>query len=96
MGDVPPVQQHPYRVSPVKRWLLRVAVTYILGRGIAKPSSSSWSLWAGLMACVFFAWIKVNAIIMPDSFPLPCLDGCIDQVGSVVFVTKLDLLKGYW
>lgn len=32
----------------------------------------------------------------PDSYPLPRMEDCVDRVGSAKFVTKLDLLKGYW
>lgn len=32
----------------------------------------------------------------PDCFPLPRTDDCIDRVGPAKFVSKLDLLKGYW
>ncbi len=39
---------------------------------------------------------KVNAITKPDSFPLPRIEDCIDQVGNAKFVSKFDLLKGYW
>lgn len=39
---------------------------------------------------------KVNAIIKPDCYQLPCIDDCIDQVGGAKFVSKLDLLTGYW
>lgn len=39
---------------------------------------------------------KVNAVTKPDSFPLPRMEDCIDRVGPARFVTKLDLLKGYW
>ncbi len=38
----------------------------------------------------------MNAVTKPDSFPLPLMEDCIDKVGSARFVTKLDLLKGYW
>ena len=32
-----------------------------------------------------------------DSFPIPQIDDdCIDKIGQVKFVSKLDLLKGYW
>lgn len=31
-----------------------------------------------------------------DSFPLLRIDDCIDRIGQAKFVTKLDLLKGYW
>lgn len=33
---------------------------------------------------------------MPDSYPLPRMEDCIDNVGSAHFVSKLDMLKGYW
>lgn len=36
---------------------------------------------------------KVNNV---DSFTLPRMDYCIDQVGLTKFVSKYDLLKGYW
>ncbi len=33
---------------------------------------------------------------VPDSYPLPRIEDCIDNIGSASFVTKLDMLKGYW
>lgn len=39
---------------------------------------------------------KVNSVTKSDSFPLPRMDDCIDLVGSAKFVSKFDLLKGYW
>ncbi len=37
-----------------------------------------------------------GSALKPDSFPLPRMEDCIDRVGPAKFVTKLDLLKGYW
>ena len=31
-----------------------------------------------------------------DSFPLPRVDDCIDRIGSAKYISKFDLLKGYW
>ena len=31
-----------------------------------------------------------------DSFPIPRIDDCIDKVGNCKYVTKFDLLKGFW
>ena len=28
--------------------------------------------------------------------PIPRIDDCIDKIGSAMFVSKFDLLKGYW
>lgn len=39
---------------------------------------------------------KVNSVTKPDCFPLPRVEGCVDQVGSAKFVSKFDLLRGYW
>ncbi len=81
---------------------MKKEVTYLLENGLAKPSSSSWSSPCLLTPksdgtprfCTDFR--KVNAVTVPDSFPLPRMEDCIDSIGSAVFITKLDLLKGYW
>lgn len=39
---------------------------------------------------------KVNGVTKPDCYPLPRVEDCVDHVGSARYVTKLDLLKGYW
>ena len=39
---------------------------------------------------------KVNAVTKADSFPLPRIEDCVDQVGSARYVSKFDLLKGYY
>jgi len=39
---------------------------------------------------------KVNAVTKADSYPLPRIEGCIDRVGHSCYVSKCDLLKGYW
>ena len=39
---------------------------------------------------------KVNSVTKPDSFPIPRIDDCIDKVGNSKYVTKFDLLKGFW
>ncbi|PIK33572.1 hypothetical protein BSL78_29612 [Apostichopus japonicus] len=39
---------------------------------------------------------KVNSVTVTDSHPIPRLDDCIDRIGNSKFVSKYDLLKGYW
>ncbi|KAK7929155.1 hypothetical protein WMY93_005550 [Mugilogobius chulae] len=102
VGDSVPIKQHPYRVNPEKRQRLQSQVDYMLSHGIAEPSLSSWSSPCLLAIksdgsdrfCTDFR--KVNSVTKPDSHPLPRMEDCVDRVGSAVFVTKLDLLKGYW
>lgn len=33
---------------------------------------------------------------VPDAYPMPRMEDCVAHVGSASFVSKLDLLKGYW
>ena len=97
-----PIKQHAYRVNPTKRSIMQQEVSYLVEHGLAVPSTSAWSSPCVLVPkpdntfrfCNDFR--KVNSVTKPDSFPLPRMEDCIDRVGSARFVTKLDLLKGYW
>jgi hypothetical protein len=39
---------------------------------------------------------KVNQVTKTDTYPIPRIDDCIDKIGQAKFVSKFDLLKGYW
>ena len=102
VGDALPIHQRFYRVSPEKRVSLDAEVKYMLDNCIAVPSFSSWASPCILVPkpdktfrfCTDFR--KLNAVTKPDSFPLPRMEDCVDQVGHAAFVSKFDLLKGYW
>ncbi|XP_030271930.1 uncharacterized protein LOC115581177 isoform X1 [Sparus aurata] len=102
VGEAPPVRQRFYRMSPVKHEHLEAEVKYMLENNIAEPCASSWSSPCLLVKksdgtfrpCTDLR--KVNKLTKPDSFPLPRMEDCVDQVGSAKFVSKFDLLKGYW
>lgn len=38
----------------------------------------------------------MNNVAKSDSYPIARVDNCIDRVGHATFVTKFDLLKGFW
>ncbi|XP_069976068.1 uncharacterized protein [Penaeus vannamei] len=102
VGSNPPVKQHPYRINPLKHSQLREEISYMLENGIIEPSMSEWSSPCILVPkadgsmrfCTDFR--RVNALTRDDSYPIPRIDDCIDLVGNAKFVTKIDLLKGYW
>ena len=102
VGGTKSIKQHPYRVNPEKRRRLKKQVDYMLQHDIAEPSCSPWSSPCLLVLkangedrfCTDFR--KVNDVTIPDSYPLPRMEDCIDHVGCATFVSKLDLLKGYW
>ena len=39
---------------------------------------------------------KHNSVTKTDTFPIPRIDDCIDKVGKAKYVTKIDLLKGFY
>ena len=43
-----------------------------------------------------FDFRKLNVVSKSDSFPLPRVDNCVDHVGAAKYVSKFDLLKGYY
>ena len=102
VGDSAPIKQHPYRVSPMKKELLDKEVQYILKNDIIEESQSNWSSPCilvpkhdgGFRFCTDFR--KVNDKTKSDSFPIPRIADCIDQIGKAKFVSTFDMLKGYW
>lgn len=102
VGDAKPIKQRFYRVNADRQKYFDAEVKYMLENDIAEPCFSSWSSPCLLVPKTdntprFSSdFRKVNNVTEPDSFPLPRMDDCIDQVGSAKFVSKFDLLKGYW
>ena len=102
VGDSAPIKQHPYRVSPIKKKLLDKEVQYMLKNDIIEESQSNWSSPCilvpkhdgGFRFCTDFR--KVNDKTKSDSFPIPRIADCIDQIGNAKFVSTFDMLKGYW
>ncbi|XP_073672376.1 uncharacterized protein [Paramisgurnus dabryanus] len=102
VGDAKPIRQRFYRTGPDKRKSLDDSVQYLLDNGLAVQSYSSWASPCLLVKksdhtyrfCTDYR--KVNSVTKPDSYPLPRIEDCVDQVGAARYVSKFDLLKGYY
>ena len=100
--DSKPVKQHPNRMNPLKQKYLQDEVKYLLENDFIEPSQSNYSSPCILVPksngtyrmCTDYR--KVNSVTKTDSFPIPRIDDCIDKVGNSKYVTKFDLLKGFW
>ncbi|XP_019209398.1 uncharacterized protein LOC109198415 [Oreochromis niloticus] len=92
VGNAVPIKQHAYRVNMAKREMINKEVDYLLKHGLVIPSYSPWSSPCLVTPksdgtprfCTDFR--KVNAVTVPDSFPLPRIEDCIDSVGSAAYV----------
>ena len=97
-----PIRQHLYRINPIKLKQMRKEVEYMLQHHIIEPIDSDWSSPCVLVPkcngtfCFCTDFRKLNVLTKTDSFPLPRIDDCIDRIGKAKYVTKLDLLNGYW
>jgi len=102
LEDCKPIKQHPYRMYPSKQQILKDEVKYLLDNDLIEPSQSNYSSHCILVPksngtyrmCTDYR--KVNTVTKTDSFPIPRIDDCIDKVGKAKYVTKFDLLKGFW
>ena len=100
--DSKPIKQHPYRMNSLKQKYLQDEVKYLLENDFIEPSQSNYSSPSILVPksngtyrmCTDYR--KVNSVTKTDSFPIPRIDDCIDKVGNPKYVTKFDLLKGFW
>ena len=100
VGEAKPIEQRLYRINPEKCKFLDLEINYMLKNGIVEPSLSSWAspyLFVqksdnNAFFCSDFR--KVNSMTKPDSYSLPFIDDCINQVGDAKFI-KFDLLKDY-
>ncbi|KAL1263300.1 hypothetical protein QQF64_006039 [Cirrhinus molitorella] len=81
---------------------MKAEVDYLCENGLAKQSFSPWSSPCLLVTksdgsarfCTDYR--KVNTVTVPNCFPLPRMEDCVDNLESAKYVSKLDLLKGYW
>ena len=97
-----PVRQAPYRLPPQKREVLKKEIDFLLENNLAVPSQSEWASPCLLVPksdgsyrmCTDYR--KVNDLTCADSYPLPRIDDIVDSVGQATYVTKLDLLRGYY
>ena len=101
-SDITPIKSHPYRVGPDKKKIIQEEVDYMLKHKIIEPSNSQWA-----SPCVVVKkadnsyrfctdYRKLNAVTKSDSFPLARIDDCIDRIGKARYISKCDVLKGYW
>ena len=102
VGDATCIKQHPYRVNPEKAEIMKKEIDYMLANDIIQPSQSAWSSHCVLVPkpdgsmrfCTDYR--NINSVTKTDPFPIPRIEDCIDRIGKAKYVSKCDLLKGYW
>ena len=97
-----PVHMPPYRAGPDKRDKIREQIEYQLNAGVIEPAQTEWASPVLLAPkkdgtqrfCVDFRLL--NEATVPDTYPLPRMDDCIDSLSLARVYSLLDALWGYW
>ena len=87
-------------MNTIKQKYLKEEIQYLLDNNFIQPSKSA-------LPCILVSkpdksyrlctdYRKVNNVIKTDSFPIPRIEDCIDKIGNANYITKFDLLKGFW
>ncbi|GBN03791.1 Retrovirus-related Pol polyprotein from transposon 17.6 [Araneus ventricosus] len=100
-GDHPPVASTPYRLSPKKKELLRTEIDKLLANDVIEECESPFAAPVVLVPkpngdirlCIDYR--KLNAITIPDKYPLPLMDTLLHDAKSIAFMSTLDLKTGY-
>ena len=100
--DSQPVKQHPYRMNPTKQRYLKEEIPYLLDNDLIEPSQSEWSSPCILVPKpdgtyqIYTDYRKVNNLSKTDTFPSQEWMIVLTKIGNSKYITKLDLLKGFW
>lgn len=99
--DHAPISSPPYRLTPNRHALLTAEVNRLLDEGIIEACESAWSApvvlvpkrTGGIRMCVDYR--QLNAITVPDVYPLPRIDDLLHSTGRTLLMSTMDLRAGY-
>ena len=89
-------------MNAIKLQYLREEIQYLMDNEFIESSQSDWSSPCIIVPkpdgtfrmCIDYR--KVNSMTKTDSFPVPRMNDCIDNIGQANYLTKFNLLKGFW
>ena len=100
-GNSTPVAVPPYRMTPAKKEILKKELDDLLARGIIEECESPYASPVVLVPkpdgsmrlCIDYR--KLNAVTVPDTYPLPRMDDLLHEAKHTSFMSTLDLRAGY-
>ncbi|GBN96944.1 Retrovirus-related Pol polyprotein from transposon 17.6 [Araneus ventricosus] len=97
----PPVSVPPYRMTPMKKELLRKEIEDLLEKDVIEECESAYGAAVVLIpkpdekTRLYIDYRKLNKITVPDSYPLPRIDDLLQSAKHTTFMSTIDLKSGY-
>lgn len=97
----PPVHARARRLPPEKLAAAKAEFQYLMKMGICQPSSSEWASPLHMVRKANGTWRPcgdyrgLNAITVPDRFPLPFIMDCTSMLAGKTIFSKIDLQRAY-
>ncbi|GBM40552.1 hypothetical protein AVEN_240303-1 [Araneus ventricosus] len=93
----PQVSVPPYRMSPMKKDLLRKEIEDLLEKAVIEECESAY--WAPVVLIpkpdgksrLYINYRKLNEITVPDSYPLPMMDNLLQSAKHTTFICQLSI-----
>ena len=102
LNDETPIYQRPRRFPKPLNDEIEKQCAELTAADIIEPSSSAWSSPivpvrkkdGSVRLCIDYR--KLNAVTVPDKFPVPNLSDSIFGLSGTKFFSRLDLVRGYY
>jgi hypothetical protein len=101
-GSSPPLRSGLRPMSPPQREIVETQINEMLDDGIIEPSYGPWSSPIVLVkkksgeTRFYVDYRKLNAVTIPDCYPLPLIVDALDSLGGAKFFSTLDCQSEYW
>lgn len=101
-GEVPPIKQRYYPLSPERLKELNRQLDEMLEMGVVEPSNSAWNNPVLLTPKPNGEWRfcldsrKLNAVSKQDAYPLPYVSHILDQLRDARYLSSIDLKSAFW
>ncbi|GFX45875.1 hypothetical protein TNCV_3607361 [Trichonephila clavipes] len=100
-GNSPPISVPPYRMSPVKKEILRKKIEDLLEKDIIEECESPYGAPVVLIPkpnnqfrlCIDYR--KLNEVTVSDTYPLPRMDDLLQEAKHTAYISTIDLKSGY-
>ena len=103
-GNAPPVSRPPYALSVSQLQEQSRQIKDLLDRCLIRESISPWGAPVLFVTkprspgewrmCIDYRML--NKVTVRNTYPLPRIEDCLNQLGRAKHLTTLDLLSGYW